>query len=255
MSLRAICADRCRLNPARFPPWARFSCVRARLHVAGAVPCPRPWIFSAVTSGEDVALAGDDGANEALLTVEGASAARGCARAPRVRRETGRTIGPSPSKRAFSVEVGGVSVQGRIDAVFKRMSGEGQRFLVVDWKSGRRLRVRRSPKLAYFAFTPVPACMGCPHGRRSLRGRRDGRSSWQGRRTTGSRPSREMLGSAEQSLDEAATGFCGSTRRKEPEESLLELLSMWDRNLYTSLGIYRIKLELMKGVIVKCRKF
>ncbi len=41
------------------------------------------------------------------------------------------------------MEVGGVSVGPAIDAVFERVSG-GQSFLVVDWKSGRPVRVRRN---------------------------------------------------------------------------------------------------------------
>ena len=54
-------------------------------------------------------------------------------------------------EEAFSVEVGGVSVQGRIDAVFERVSGQGPRFLVVDWKSGQPVtRTTKPEKLAYF---------------------------------------------------------------------------------------------------------
>ena len=54
-------------------------------------------------------------------------------------------------EEAFSVEVGGVSVQGRIDAVFERVGGNGPRFLVVDWKSGRPVTATTKPeKVAYF---------------------------------------------------------------------------------------------------------
>ena len=54
-------------------------------------------------------------------------------------------------EEAFSVEVGGVSVQGRIDAVFERVRGDGPRFLVVDWKSGRPVTATTKPdKVAYF---------------------------------------------------------------------------------------------------------
>jgi len=49
------------------------------------------------------------------------------------------------------VEVGGVSVQGRIDAVFERVRGDGPRYLVVDWKSGRPVTATTKPdKVAYF---------------------------------------------------------------------------------------------------------
>ena len=43
-------------------------------------------------------------------------------------------------------------MQGRIDAVFERVSGQGPRFLVVDWKSGQPVtRTTKPEKLAYFA--------------------------------------------------------------------------------------------------------
>ena len=49
------------------------------------------------------------------------------------------------------MEVGGVSVQGRIDAVFERVHGDGPRYLVVDWKSGRPVTATTKPdKVAYF---------------------------------------------------------------------------------------------------------
>ena len=49
------------------------------------------------------------------------------------------------------MEVGGVSVQGRIDAVFERTGGDGPRYLVVDWKSGQPVTASTKPdKIAYF---------------------------------------------------------------------------------------------------------
>ena len=58
---------------------------------------------------------------------------------------------PVGIEEPFSVEVGGVSVQGRIDAVFERTSGGGPRFVVIDWKSGRAVDRRTEPaKLRYF---------------------------------------------------------------------------------------------------------
>ena len=58
---------------------------------------------------------------------------------------------PVGIEEPFSVEVGGVSVQGRIDAVFERTSGGGPRFMVIDWKSGRAVDRRTDPaKLRYF---------------------------------------------------------------------------------------------------------
>lgn len=58
---------------------------------------------------------------------------------------------PVSIEEPFSVEVGGVSVQGRIDAVFERTSGGGPRFVVIDWKSGRAVNRRTDPaKLRYF---------------------------------------------------------------------------------------------------------
>ena len=58
---------------------------------------------------------------------------------------------PVGIEEPFSVEVGGVSVQGRIDAVFERTSDGGPRFVVIDWKSGRAVDRRTDPaKLRYF---------------------------------------------------------------------------------------------------------
>ena len=58
---------------------------------------------------------------------------------------------PVGIEEPFSVEVGGVSVQGRIDAVFERTGGGGPRFVVIDWKSGRAVDRRTDPaKLRYF---------------------------------------------------------------------------------------------------------
>ena len=132
-----------------FHAWAE-----RELHVAGADPVSEAVDPSAVTSGEDVALAGgDDGADEVLLTARERELLEGL-------RENFRAFvaGELAGYRAvaieeaFSVQVGGVSVQGRIDAVFERVSGEGPRFLVVDWKSGQPVtRTTKPEKLAYFA--------------------------------------------------------------------------------------------------------
>ena len=132
-----------------FHAWAE-----RELHVAGADPVSEAVDPSAVASSEDVALAGsDDGADEALLTVKERELLE------RLRENFRAFVAGELAdyrvvaiEEAFSVEVGGVSVQGRIDAVFERVSGEGQRFLVVDWKSGQPVtRQTKSEKLAYFA--------------------------------------------------------------------------------------------------------
>ena len=132
-----------------FHAWAE-----RELHVAGADPVSEAVDPSAVTSGEDVALAGgDDGADEVLLT------ARERELLERLRENFRAFVAGELAdyravaiEEAFSVEVGGVSVQGRIDAVFERVSGQGPRFLVVDWKSGQPVtRTTKPEKLAYFA--------------------------------------------------------------------------------------------------------
>ena len=106
-----------------FHAWAE-----RELHVAGADPASEAVDPSAVVPGEDGALAvGDDGADEALLTLKERELLEKL-------RENFRAFvaGELADYRAvaieeaFSVEVGGVSVQGRIDAVFERVSGEGQ---------------------------------------------------------------------------------------------------------------------------------
>ena len=132
-----------------FHAWAE-----RELHVAGADPAAEAQDPSAVAPGEDSALSGGgDGADEALLTTKERELLEGL-------RENFRAFvaGELANYRAvaieeaFSVEVGGVSVQGRIDAVFERVSGEGPRFLVVDWKSGQPVTRKTKPeKLAYFA--------------------------------------------------------------------------------------------------------
>ena len=132
-----------------FHAWAE-----RELHVAGADPVSEAQDPSAVVPGEDGALAGgDDGADEALLTLKEHELLEKL-------RENFRAFvaGELADYRAvaieeaFSVEVGGVSVQGRIDAVFERVSGQGPRFLVVDWKSGQPVtRTTKPEKLAYFA--------------------------------------------------------------------------------------------------------
>ena len=132
-----------------FHAWAE-----RELHVAGADPVSEAVDPSAVASGEDVALAGgDDGADEALLTMKERELLE------RLRENFRAFVAGELAdyravaiEEAFSVEVGGVSVQGRIDAVFERVSGEGQSFLVVDWKSGQPVTRQTKPeKLAYFA--------------------------------------------------------------------------------------------------------
>ena len=132
-----------------FHAWAE-----RELHVAGADPVSEAVDPSAVTFGEDVALAGgDDGADEVLLT------ARERELLERLRENFRAFVAGELAnyravaiEEAFSVEVGGVSVQGRIDAVFERVSGQGPRFLVVDWKSGQPVtRTTKPEKLAYFA--------------------------------------------------------------------------------------------------------
>ena len=132
-----------------FHAWAE-----RELHIAGADPAAEAQDPSAVAFGEDVALAGgDDGADEVLLT------ARERELLERLRENFRAFVAGELAdyravaiEEAFSVEVGGVSVQGRIDAVFERVSGEGPRFLVVDWKSGQPVtRTTKPEKLAYFA--------------------------------------------------------------------------------------------------------
>ena len=132
-----------------FHAWAE-----RELHVAGADPASVAVAPSAVVPGEDGALAGgDDGADEALLTLK----ERELLERLRVNFRAfvaGEMAGyrAVAIEEAFSVEVGGVSVQGRIDAVFERVSGEGPRFLVIDWKSGQPVTASTKPeKLAYFA--------------------------------------------------------------------------------------------------------
>ena len=123
------------------------------LHFASADPASEITAGPGVSTGEDAALAGgDDGADEALLT-DGERA-----RLERLRANFRVFIADELAdyravaiEEAFSVEVGGVSVQGRIDAVFERVRGNGPRFLVVDWKSGRPVSATTKPdKVAYF---------------------------------------------------------------------------------------------------------
>ena len=132
-----------------FHAWAE-----RELHVAGADPASEAVDPSAVVPGEDGALAGgDDGADEALLTLKERELLERLRENFRVF-VAGELAGyrAVAIEEAFSVEVGGVSVQGRIDAVFERVSGEGPRFLVIDWKSGQPVTASTKPeKLAYFA--------------------------------------------------------------------------------------------------------
>ena len=127
--------------------------VERELHLASADPASEITAGPGVSTGEDAALAGgDDGADEALLT-DGERA-----RLERLRANFRVFIADELAdyravaiEEAFSVEVGGVSVQGRIDAVFERVRGNGPRFLVVDWKSGRPVSATTKPdKVAYF---------------------------------------------------------------------------------------------------------
>ena len=127
--------------------------VERELHLASADPASETSESPGVSAGEDAALAaGDDGADEALLTNGERE------RLERLRANFRVFIADELAdyravaiEEAFSVEVGGVSVQGRIDAVFERVRGNGPRFLVVDWKSGRPVSATTKPdKVAYF---------------------------------------------------------------------------------------------------------
>ena len=127
--------------------------VERELHLASADPASEIAAGPGVSTGEDAALAGgDDGADEALLT-DGERA-----RLERLRVNFRAFVASELAdyravaiEDAFSVEVGGVSVQGRIDAVFERVRGNGPRFLVIDWKSGRPVSATTKPnKVAYF---------------------------------------------------------------------------------------------------------
>jgi len=127
--------------------------VERELHLASADPASEITVGNEVGAGEDAALAGgDDASDEALLT-DGERE-----RLERLRANFRAFVANELSayravaiEEAFSVEVGGVSVQGRIDAVFERVRGEGPRYLVVDWKSGRPVTATTKPdKVAYF---------------------------------------------------------------------------------------------------------
>ena len=127
--------------------------VERELHLASADPASEITAGNEVGAGEDAALAGgDDTADEALLT-DGERE-----RLERLRANFRAFVANELSdyravaiEEAFSVEVGGVSVQGRIDAVFERVGGDGPRYLVVDWKSGRPVTATTKPdKVAYF---------------------------------------------------------------------------------------------------------
>ena len=123
--------------------------VERELHVASADPASEAFELA---GGEDAALAGGDGVDEALLT----EWERG--RLDRLRENFRAFVSTRLAgyravaiEEAFSVEVGGVSVQGRIDAVFERVGEQGPRFLVVDWKSGAPITAATKPdKIAYF---------------------------------------------------------------------------------------------------------
>ena len=127
--------------------------VERELHLASADPASEITASAGVGVGEDAVLAGsDDGAEEALLT-DGERE-----RLERLRENFRAFLADELAdyravaiEEVFSVEVGGVSVQGRIDAVFERVRGDGPRFLVVDWKSGRPVTATTKPdKVAYF---------------------------------------------------------------------------------------------------------
>lgn len=129
-----------------FHAWAE-----RELHIAAQVaPGADP---SMASPGVDGALSGGEGGgDEALLT----EAERGLLE--RLRANFRAFVGTELAdyrtiaiEEAFSVEVGGVSVQGRIDAVFERTGGDGPRYLVVDWKSGQPVTASTKPdKIAYF---------------------------------------------------------------------------------------------------------
>ena len=129
--------------------------VERELHLAAAEPAAETTAPAGVTAGEDSALSGGDAtADEALLTDgerERLERLRASFRVFVARElEDYRAVA---IEEAFSVQVGGVSVQGRIDAVFERVrgNGSGPRFLVVDWKSGRPVTDTTKPdKVAYF---------------------------------------------------------------------------------------------------------
>lgn len=127
--------------------------VERELHLASADPASEITTGSEVGAGEDAVLAGgDDAADEALLT-DGERE-----HMERLRANFRAFVANELSdyravaiEEAFSVQVGGVSVQGRIDAVFERVRGDGPRYLVVDWKSGRPVTATTKPdKVAYF---------------------------------------------------------------------------------------------------------
>lgn len=127
--------------------------VERELHLASADPASESTESPGVSAGEDAALAGgEDAVDEALLT-DGERE-----RLERLRANFRAFVADELAdyravaiEEAFSVEVGGVSVQGRIDAVFERVRGNGPRFLVVDWKSGRPVSAATKPdKVAYF---------------------------------------------------------------------------------------------------------
>lgn len=127
--------------------------VERELHLASADPASEITAGNEVGAGEDAALAGgNDGADEALLT----DGERECLERLRANfrvfvSEELADYRAVAIEEAFSVEVGGVSVQGRIDAVFERVRGDGPRYLVVDWKSGRPVTATTKPeKVAYF---------------------------------------------------------------------------------------------------------
>lgn len=127
--------------------------VERELHLASAESASEITAGPGVSVGEDSALAGgDDGADEALLT-DGERERLERLRANFRAFVAGELVDyrAVAIEEAFSVEVGGVSVQGRIDAVFERVRGNGPRYLVVDWKSGRPVTATTKPdKVAYF---------------------------------------------------------------------------------------------------------
>ncbi len=180
--MRDMRRDRCRLNPACRPGGGLSAPYRLREPIL----CPRPWI-SAVTSGEDVALAGGRTrrGRRGPADGEGTRAAREAARElPRVAgeladyRALARSRRPSPWRWVASVG----QHRRRSPNAWQR---EGQSF-GNDWKMVSRLRVRRSRRSYLFATQlrlyrrAWPARAWAPIPQRSARW-----CSWRRRTTAG----------------------------------------------------------------------
>ncbi len=159
---------------ARFPPWARFSCVgRARAARRGSRSlCPRPWILLR-SRRRDVARwpGGDDGAGRSLLTIEKEREPSRLRELPRVRHDW-PTIGRWRSRGLL--RGGGWRVRAGATSTPSSNAREREdRALVVDWKSGRPVtRQTKAGEAGLFcdAAAPVPAW--------ALRGRRSRSARW-----------------------------------------------------------------------------